>query len=118
MTHTSTTDARPTTIPPTFEELARWDGDQLTIRTGILLDETRGGPAMIRIRVGFGTSNGGGLEWEPPVDQPMARIPLPTELYSLAAAANFAWTRRERIVVLVEVRPMTELEARAAWGDR
>lgn len=94
-------------------ELARWDGDLLTLDTRALLRPFTG-PIELVIHLGNGTP----LTWEPMVIQVMARIPTPAELFDLVRTAEAGWTRTERRMLIVRARALDELEARAAWGDR
>lgn len=93
-------------------ELARWDGSHLTIDTGPYLERPPG-PVMCTIGTGQGTP----LDWTF-IHQPMARMPQPGDLLQLVAAAAAAWSRRDRILLVIRVRALDENEARAAWGDR
>lgn len=71
------------------------------------------GPVMTGIRVY--------LHGDPTPEQhyePMARMPQPGDLLQLVAGAAASWDRRGRILLVVSVRALDELEARAAWGDK
>ena len=94
-------------------ELCRWDGTVLSIDTYPYL-EGAPGPVMASIGVRIGDA-GEPFEWH---HEPMARLPQASDLVQLVAAAGIAWNKRSRILVVVRIRSLDELEARAAWGDR
>lgn len=104
---------------PDFRELARWDGSLLTIDTApYLAHESGGGPVLVRIRVATGNPAASGAPVWDETYQPMARIPMASELMQLVAAAAAGNRRQLRILLVVDARALDEDEARAAWGDR
>jgi hypothetical protein len=86
------------------DELARWDGQLLTLDTRHFLAPHTCGPCRVTVAIGFGSPP----EWEH-VTNVHQHLPMPNELLALIAAVHDAGAgsrRRERVQIVVTVDPL------------